>query len=516
MPADLRRWAVVLAVALASVAALSPVVLLLEQLTDIENASIVYLVAVVASAAAAGPAAGVTSAVVAVAAYNLLFTEPRFTLLVHETADWLTLLLLLGVGLVVGELAGAQRSRAEAAARREREAHTLAMATRSLVASRALPETLGAVTELLRRELGLERAWVSLVEPDGSETTVAAGGAAFEPAPPEYLVLQRRDGTDRWVRVRRPGPPGGSRRRAAETRRERIHRIPIESGERVLGALWIGWPGRGDPPTAETRLLAGVADGIAAAVERDRLVREAMDAEVARRSDAAKTALLDAVSHDLRTPLTAIRTAAARLADPATEPTAAERLEVAAEIEAHVERLDRIVSNLLDLGRIEGGTLRPRSEPRVLADLVADCLARQTDRIGDLPVAVDMPDALALVAVDDLLLEQVLTNLLENAARHAPGAAVRISARAADGVVRLSVEDAGPGVSEAELPRLFERFYRPARTAGRDRRRAGTGLGLAVVRGFVTAMGGRVGARRSALGGLAVDIDLPVAGRGGP
>ncbi len=515
MPARFRRGAIVLGIALGSVLAVTPVVLLLEQLTDIQNASTVYLVAVVASAVVAGPAAGVASAVVAVAAYNLLFTEPRFTLVVHETADWLTLLLLLGVGVVVGELAGAQRSRAEAAARREREARTLAAATRALVASRSLTETLGSVTDLLRRELALARVWVTLVGPDGSET-LASGGGSPDPTPAEYLVLQRGGGAERWVRVRHPGPPAVGRRRTAEPGRARLHRIPIESGGRVLGGLWIGWPGPGDPPAAETRLLAGIADGIAAAVERDRLLREAMDAEVARRSDAAKTALLDAVSHDLRTPLTAIRTAAARLADPATAPTTADRLEVAGEIEAHVERLDRIVTNLLDLGRIESGTLRPRSEPRVLADLVADCLSRQAGRVGGAPIAVDIPEALPLVAVDDLLLEQVLANLLENAARHAPGAAVRIAARSADGVVRLSVEDAGPGVAEAELPRLFDRFYRPTRSAGRDRRRSGAGLGLAVVRGFVAAMGGRVAARRSALGGLAVDIDLPVAGGSGP
>lgn len=515
MPVRLRRAAVVLGAAVASVVAVTPIVVVLEQVTDIENASPVYLVAVVASAVAAGPMAGVASALLAVAAYNLLFTEPRFTLLVHETGDWLTLLLLLGVGSVVGELAGTQRSRAEAAARREREARTLVAATRALVATNALPERLGAVTELLRRELGPSRVWIDLFGTDAETARAAEADPTVERMRSEYVVLQRSSDGERWTQVRRPGPPGSSPRRGLEARRERFYQVPIASSGRLLGALWLTWPADGRPSPEETRLLAGVADGIAAAVERDRLIREAMDAEVARRSDAAKTALLDAVSHDLRTPLTAIRTAAARLADPAAELPATDRLEVATEIEAHVERLDRLVTNLLDLGRIEAGMLRPRSEPRVLADLVADSLSRRAIGQGDTWVSVEISDTLPLVAVDDLLFEQILANLLENAARHAPGAAVRISARAADGVVRLTIEDAGPGVGEAELPRLFDRFYRPVRTGGHGGRRVGSGLGLAVVKGFVEAMGGRIAARRSALGGLALDVDLPVAEGGG-
>ncbi len=514
MAASLRRVPIVLGVALGSVVVVTPVVILLEQLTDIENASTVYLVAVVISAVAAGPAAGVASAAVAVAAYNLLFTEPRFTLLVHETADWLTLLLLLGVGSVVGQLAGTQRSRAETAARREREARTLAAATRTLVAGGPLPETLRAITELLKRELGLDRVWITLVGPGGSEAIVTETEAASELPSSGYLVLQRSGSSERWTQVRRPSPPDLARHRSVESGRLRIHRILIESSGRLLGGLWVTWPARGRPSLEETRLLAGVADGIAAAVERDRLIRERVDAEIARRSDAAKTALLDAVSHDLRTPLTAIRTAAGRLADPTATIEPTERAEAAAEIETHVERLDRLVTNLLDLSRIEAGTLRPHSEPRVLADVVADSLARNATRLGATSVRLEIPDELPPVFVDDLLLDQVLANVLENCARHAPGATVRISARASDGFVRLSVEDAGPGASEAELPRLFDRFYLPARSS-RGRHRSGAGLGLAIVKGFVVAMGGRVAARRSSLGGLALDIDLPLAPAGG-
>jgi len=212
VPVRLRRAAVVLGAAVASVVAVTPIVVVLEQVTDIENASPVYLVAVVASAVAAGPMAGVASALLAVAAYNLLFTEPRFTLLVHETGDWLTLLLLLGVGSVVGELAGTQRSRAEAAARREREARTLVAATRALVATNAFPERLGAVTELLRRELGPSRVWIDLFGTDAETARVAEADPTVERMRSEYVVLQRSSDGERWTQVRRPGPPGSSPR----------------------------------------------------------------------------------------------------------------------------------------------------------------------------------------------------------------------------------------------------------------------------------------------------------------
>lgn len=516
MPVILRRALVALAVAVGSVAAVTPIVVLLETVTDIDDASATYLIAVVAAAVAAGPAAGVAGAVVAVGAYNLLFTEPRFTLVVHATTDWLTLLLLLGVGTVVGELAGAQRARAEAAARREHEARTLASATRALVATDALPETLRGLTALLRRELRLDRVWISLVGPDATEAVVADTDPSRERPRSGYLVLQRGGPSERWTLVRWPGPATPIRRRSAGAGQGRVYRVPIESAGRLLGALWLSAPTDSRLGPEETRLLASVADGIAAAVERDRLIREAVDAEIARRSDAAKTALLDAVSHDLRTPLTAIRTAAARLADPSPDLPPEERLEAAAEIEAHVERLDRLVTNLLDLGRVEAGTLRPRLAPQVLADLIADGLRRSAARLEGMSLSVEVPEALPPVDVDDLLFEQVLTNILENAVRHAPGAAVRISARRAGDIVRLCIEDAGPGVNETELPRLFDRFYRPARTSKGGPRRDGSGLGLAVVKGFVEAMGGRVAARRSSLGGLALDIDLPVAGSGRP
>ena len=216
------------------------------------------------------------------------------------------------------------------------------------------------------------------------------------------------------------------------------------------------------------------------------------------------------VSHDLRTPLASIRAAAGSLMDPELHWTPEERMQLARAIDAEAERLNRLVRNLLDLSRIEAGALRPRIEPFDLGILVEPVVERLAPLLVGQPVALEIDPDLPPVLVDAVHLDEAVANLLENAARHASGAAVRIVGRTLpDGRVLLRVEDAGPGVPDAQLGRLFERF---ARGASDDRRaRRGLGLGLSVVRGLVEAMGAEVRAGRSELGGLAIDLLLPAA-----
>jgi two-component system sensor histidine kinase KdpD len=253
-------------------------------------------------------------------------------------------------------------------------------------------------------------------------------------------------------------------------------------------------------------LLSAAADQLGQAIAHDRLASEAHAAEVARESDALKSALLQSVSHDLRTPLATIRAAAGTLG--AGAGSSADRESIAA-IEREVEYLNRLVTNLLDLSRIEAGVLRAESEPFELDDAVGAAIERLAPRLAGW--TVENRASHDIVRAEPVFLDAVLTNLLENAARHTPeGSTVRVSTEAAagSGLVRLTVEDDGTGVPDAAIPRLFEKFYR---VPGQRAARHGTGIGLAVVRGLVEAMGGKVAARRSELGGLAVDVDLPLA-----
>jgi two-component system sensor histidine kinase KdpD len=236
-----------------------------------------------------------------------------------------------------------------------------------------------------------------------------------------------------------------------------------------------------------------------------------MSVEVARRSDALKSALLDSVSHDLRTPLASIRAAAGSLMDPAVRWTPEEERATAASIDREADRLNRLVSNILDLSRIEAGGLVARHSAFPLEDLVRDILERLAPNLGERPIEVAIPVDLPPIDIDEVFIDQVLTNLLENTARYAgPGVAVRISARdLGSGRVGLTIEDAGQGVPPEALPRLFDKFYRVPQKAEGARR--GTGIGLAVVRGLVETMGGRITARPSEMGGLAVDLELLAA-----
>ena len=281
----------------------------------------------------------------------------------------------------------------------------------------------------------------------------------------------------------------------------------MEVGGRAYGSIWASRPRHlGEPDRTETRLLAAAADQVGQALAHDRLAAEAQAAEIARQSDALKSALVQSVSHDLRTPLATIRAAAGTLL-PDSGLTPDEQRESAEAIDREVEYLDRLVTNLLDLSRIEAGALRAERDVYELDDLVGRTLERLRRRIGERPleVALEAPP----VVVDPVFLDEAVTNVVENALKYSPpDSRLRIGAIAiADGRVRLTIEDGGPGVPAASLPRLFEKFYRvPGRPGGS---RSGTGIGLAVVRGLIEATGGGVAARRSDLGGLAVDLDLP-------
>jgi len=221
--------------------------------------------------------------------------------------------------------------------------------------------------------------------------------------------------------------------------------------------------------------------------------------------------LLDSVSHDLRTPLASIRAAAGSLMDPSIHWSAEDERATAASIDREADRLNRLVSNILDLSRIEAGGLVMRHSAFPLEDLVPDVLERLRPILGARPIDVLIPAGLPPVDIDEVFIDQVLTNLLENTARYAgPGVAVRISARDLEsGRIGLTIEDAGPGVPADALPHLFEKFYRVPQSGEGARR--GTGLGLAVVRGLVETMGGRIDARPSELGGLAMDLELRAA-----
>jgi two-component system sensor histidine kinase KdpD len=484
---------------------------LLEQRFGVPNASSAYLLAVVAIAVAYGTVAATATAVGAFLAYDFLFTQPLYTFTVADPEEWVNVVLLLVVGIVVGQLAAAQRRRAEAAELRERESRLMFQVSRAMALRETTPLALGTIVNALRQEARLERCWIELGDQPAGSAVADTDPGSLRPQPATYATLIRTPGDEpaRWIRVHQSSSPG--RRLGGEG--GEAYRVAIEAGGRVLGALWaVRTRTSRAPSREETRILAGAADQIGQALEQDRLRGEATSAELARRSDALKTALLESVSHDLRTPLASIRAAAGSLMDRDVRWSTADRLESATVIDREAERLNRLVTNLLDMSRIEAGDLRGDAEPYPIDDVVAttiDRLARQPDHRR---IEVAIPPDLPLVEIDPVFMDEILANVLDNALKYAPpDTPIRVtSALSPNGeAVRLVVEDGGFGVPADSLSQLFEKFYRVP-SAGQGAQR-GTGIGLAVVRGLVQSMGGRVTARRSALGGLAVEIDLPLA-----
>lgn len=504
---DLRRVSRALGAQLLALAVSTVVVLILERMAGIPQASSVYLLAVATIAIVFGSAAAAGTAIGAFLIYNFLFVEPLYTFTVGQPQGILNLLLLLIVGILIGRLAGMQRDRAREAARREREARALFAITRSLAGARRARDAFPTILDRLRGETRMRRLWIGLGATEAQEQVFADTSEGALPIASQHSVLRRTpdERHSDWVRIKATG------RKATGQTSEHAYRVAISDGTDAIGSLWALRHVNDGPPTAEeSRLMAATADSIGQAVLRDGLARQATELEIAQRSDELKSALLDSVSHDLRTPLATIRAAAGSLADGEISWTDEERGRTARQIDLEAERLNRIVSNLLDMSRIQGGAIRPEIEMLPLQEACRAVLQRAAGSLQGRSVRLEVAPDLPPVLADPVMLEEVLINLLENIVRYTPAEApVVVAASARDSTILLSVDDGGPGIPPEGLPKIFDKFYRDPSTRGRSGR--GTGLGLAVVKGMVEAMGGKVWAIRSELGGLGVRIELPAA-----
>jgi two-component system, OmpR family, sensor histidine kinase KdpD len=473
---------------------------------DIADASPIYLIAVVGIGVVFGTAGAIAAAVGSFLLYDALFVEPRFTLAVDDPEEWLNLLLLLFVGIVIGRLAALQAERANDATRRAGESRALFRISRTLTTTPSVADALPIIVDELLAETRMERIWLTRQEA-GREVVVADSGGGPRPSHRIHSVLTRTPGDQpaRWVQEHRPQDRSGD---DPPDPGIGLYRTTIAAADEALGSLWATRARAGGvPDREETRLLSLAADQVGLAFRRERLVEAANAAEIARQGEVLKDALLDSVSHGFRTPLATIRAAAGSLLDPEVDWTDEQRRAAARTIDGEAERLNVLVRNLLDMSRIEAGELRPRLEALDVEGLITPVVERVTRTLGQPPVQITFGPDLPPIRADANLFDEVLANLLENAARYAPDAVTRVSANAvADGRVRIRVEDAGPGVPESSLPRLFDKFYRVPRQGEGARR--GLGIGLGVVKGLAEAMGGEVSASASPLGGLAVDVFL--------
>ena len=452
---DARRQLCGAALALAALPLLTLALVAARPSLDPADDLLIYLVVVVATAVVGGFWPAVLAAVASSLLVNWYFTPPLHTFTIGEPKNLLALLLFVTVAVAVSSVVHLAARRALQAARSREEAASLLTLAQTVLGGADTPS---AVLDHL---------------------TSTLGGRA---------ELQERV-ANRWVPVAASGIPGAIDGATRINIREDLALLVAEHSE-----------------TATPGLLVGFAAQAAAALDRERLRTQAAQAEALAEGNRMRTALLAAVSHDLRTPLASIKASASSLRQTDVQWTEADQAALLATVEHNADRLDALIGNLLDMSRLHTGSLEPFLRPTAI-DEVAPVALRGLDAPTQLQMAV--PDGLPLVRVDPALLERVLANLFSNALRHSPPSRPPVlRARELDDTVLLEVIDHGPGVPDAMKERIFEPFQRL------DDHHGGVGLGLAVAKGFAEGMGGTIAAADTPGGGLTIRVTLPVASSG--
>jgi two-component system sensor histidine kinase KdpD len=478
--------------AIVACALVTGLVMVLPAALWLTSGVLLYLIAVVAVSVFGGRGPGILASLISFVTFDFFFVQPRFSLTISNPNEWVALLAFLIVSLVTSQLAALQRERLLDAEAREREARMLHDLT-DLLTGVSFSDALAAVSERLRQELGAEAVTIA-IGTDGdagrAEAGTAEGRAALRAVPGVMEVLSegrpasaaQTSAAGRWVRVL-------PAHRLPEGAPRNIGHAPIRRENELLGQLRVKWPPSTGIGPRQARLLDTAAGQLAVATERERLRQRALESEVLRRTSELKSALLNAVSHDLRTPLSSILGAAGSLLQADVEWRPDERREFVETIEQEAKRLNRIVGNLLDLSRIQGGTLVPALDWHDPALVVREALHRLEPITREHRLRISVPDDLPPVFIDPVEIDQVVANLVENAVKYTPpGGGITVSVAVAEGELRVSVSDEGAGVPSEALSRLFEPFYRaPSATTTR-----GSGLGLAVARGLVEAHVGRI------------------------
>ncbi len=494
------QWPLGLALPVVAVGATTLFGLGLSALVALQNLSMLYLVAVLLSAVIAGRGSAMLAAILSFGAYNFFFIEPTGALTVAQPQEVLSLVIFIAVAFFTGQLAARLREQADLSRRQARQSQALLDFSRKLSGAYGQDSVLDAIASHLHASL--RRPVVVLVPDEGGELATAAAW------PPDQLL----DGTEltaaRWSFTRKEvaGFLSGTLPQVRYLFR------PIVSTQRILGVVGLAMGPRDNPLASnEERIWMALLDQAAIAVDRARLTRENAQASVAREGEKVQAALLSSLSHDLRTPLASITGAVTTLRQLGDKLPPETRDDLLLAIEEEAGRLNRFVANLFDMTRIEAGMTLARREPVDLQAVINTSAARARRLHPDLPIefslAPDLPRALG----DPVLLEQVIFNLLDNARKYAGPQPVTIFARAEEGEAMISITDLGKGIAEADLEKVFDKFYRRAKGDGRA---AGTGLGLSIARGLMVAMGGSIKAVSPAVRkrGTRFTLRLPILG----
>ncbi|WP_433934214.1 DUF4118 domain-containing protein [Brevundimonas diminuta] len=466
------------AVGAACVVAATGLALLLDRTFERVDLGVIYLTAVLAAGALYGLRPALAAATVAFLTYNFLFLQPKFSFAIGSPTDVLTLIVFWGVALTTGALAGRVREQARAAQRRASAVSALLAASQRLTGIGDRGEAARILAEQTAAAAG---AGAVVLLPVENELTLTAGA----PGKPELDAEAMAAARWAWEKGEPAGHGTGTLPQARWSFRP-LQGVRDRAGVAGIEAAALS------PGSDEEKLALALLDQGAVAVERADLAGQAVETETLRRTDRFRGALMNSVSHDLRTPLSTVLGASTTLIDLGDKLKPAVRADLLLSIREEAERLSRYVGDLLDMTRLEGGGLNIRADWVDVRDVLNAAGKRVARRLGERKLARDFPAQLSLVMVDQGLLEQALVNILENAIAYSPdGSTVELAAYEDRGAVVISIEDEGKGIPTAELERVFDKFRRMEEPSDRTK---GAGLGLAIARGFVEAMNGRIAA----------------------
>ena len=469
----------------------------LDQTLDVQNLALVFLMAVLAASVRGGLGAGLFASILGALSFNFFFLEPRYNFTVRDPESLVALFFYFGVALVASNLTAAVHRQAAAARQRARTTEDLYLFSKKLAGTGTLDDVLWATAFQIASML---RVRVVILLPEGDSVAVKAG------YPPDDTLVDADIAAAKWAwEHNRPAGRGADTLPGAK----RLY-LPLRTGREAVGVIGLDNDRQGPILTPEQqRLFGALSDQAALAIERVQLVSDVDGARLAAETDRLRAALLTSISHDLKTPLAAIMGSADTLRDLGAQLDEEARRELLSTVIDESERLNRFIANLLDMTRIGAGAMEPNYAWHFAGDIVGSALARAGKITAHHRVDVRIPETLPMLRVDPVLFEQVLFNLIDNAAKYAPGdTLIEIRGRQDGNAILLGVADEGSGIPPDDIERIFDSFYRVRKG---DHVRAGTGLGLSICRGFVEAMGGTItAANRAERSGAIFTIRMPV------
>lgn len=461
------------------------------------NLMIVYLLAVVVSAGYLGRGPSILVSILGVLAFDYFFVPPRLTFDVSETEYLLTFGGLLGVGLVISQLTARVRDQAEAAENREANTATLYSLSRDLAVAGGLEAVLRAITTHVSQTFGRE---VVIFFPDPESEEILKSYSET----PGFAADEKEIAVAVWTYQHGQSAGRGTATLSASQARY----LPLKTAQGIVGVLGVKpKDSESQLPPEQRRLLEAFANQAALAIERVQLADQARKSQLLQETEKLQTALLNSISHDLRTPLVSITGALSSLQDDVIAEDQDTRHSLLDTAREESDRLNRLVGNLLNMTRIEAGAMRISFELSDVQDVIGTALEQVNNRLDDRPVHVDIPDNLPLIPMDFVLINQVLVNLLDNAIKYSPPLTpIEVRAKLAGAYVEIEVMDRGIGIPSEDLQRVFDKFYRVQRPDNV----IGTGLGLSICKGIVEAHGGFIGAESRPGGGTTITVALPV------